>query len=67
MERFLPMPILELRDYAILEFLYATGIRGSELVGIDIDDLSLKDRAIFIKGSKKRDVFFGWKTARCLK
>ena len=67
MERFLPLPILELRDYAILELLYATGIRGSELVGIDIDDLCLKDKAMFIRGSRKRYVFFGWKAARCLK
>jgi site-specific recombinase XerD len=67
MERFLPLPILELRDYAILELLYATGIRGSELVGIDIDDLSLKDKAILIKGRRRRYVFFGWKAARCLK
>ena len=56
-ERFLPLPILELRDYAILELLYATGIRGSELVGIDIDDISLKDKAILIRGRKRRYVF----------
>ena len=57
MEKFLPLPILELRDYAILELLYATGIRGSELVGIDIDDISLKDKAILIRGRKRRYVF----------
>jgi site-specific recombinase XerD len=66
-EKFLPLPILELRDYAILELLYATGIRGSELVGIDIDDICLKEKAILIKGSKKRHVFFGRKADRCLK
>ncbi len=66
-EKFLPLPILELRDYAILELLYATGIRGSELVGIDIDDISLKDKAILIRGRKKRYVFFGRKADRCLK
>ncbi len=66
-EKFLPLPILELRDYAILELLYATGIRGSELVGIDIDDICLKEKAILIKGSKKRYVFFGRKADRCLK
>jgi len=67
MEKFLPLPILELRDYTILEFLYATGIRGGELIGIDIDDIYLKDRAILIGGKRKRYVFFGWKAARCLK
>jgi site-specific recombinase XerD len=67
MERFLPLPILELRDYAILELLYATGIRGIELIGIDIDDICLKDKAILIRGRRGRYVFFGWKAARCLK
>ena len=67
MEKFLPLPILELRDYAILELLYATGIRGIELVGIDIDDICLKDKAILIRGRRGRYVFFGWKVARCLK
>jgi len=67
MERFLPLPILELRDYAILELLYATEIRGIELVGIDIDDLSLKDKVLLIRGRRRRYVFFGWKAARCLK
>ena len=56
-EKFLPLPILELRDYTILELLYATGIRGSELVGIDMDDICLKDKAILIIGRGKRYVF----------
>ncbi len=49
------------------DFLYAAGIRGSELVGIDIEDICLEDKAILIRGRKKRYVFFGWKAARCLK
>jgi integrase/recombinase XerC len=67
MERFLPLPILELRDYAIIEILYATGITVSELTGIDIIDISLKDKAIWIKGWKKRFVFFGRKASESLK
>lgn len=50
-----------LRDHAILELLYGSGIRVSELCGLDIDDLDL-DRAtarVVGKGSKERVVPFG--------
>ncbi len=66
-EKFLPLPILALRDYAIIEILYATGIGVSELTGIDIIDTSLKDKAIWIRGRKERFVFFGRKALESLK
>ena len=66
-EKFLPLPLLTLRDYAIIELLYATGINVSELTAVDIDDISLKDKAILIRGWKKRYVFFGRKAERSLK
>ena len=65
MERFLDLPRstqpLQLRDRAILELLYATGIRVGELVAIDIEDISFAERLIRIrgKGKKERLVPFG--------
>lgn len=54
-----------LRDRAILELLYATGMRISELVGLDLRDLDLVDGfvRVFGKGSKERIVPVG-RTAR---
>lgn len=49
---------IELRDDAIMELLYATGIRVSELCGLDVDDLDDSRRAIKVmgKGAKERVV-----------
>ncbi|HWK78692.1 tyrosine recombinase [Microbacterium sp.] len=51
----------DLRDHAILELLYGSGMRVSELCGLDIDDLD-QERAtarVLGKGSKERVVPFG--------
>lgn len=51
------------RDKAILELLYATGVRCSELVGIRLCDLDITNRVIRVmgKGRKERLVIFGEK------
>ena len=53
--------ILELRDALILEMLYSTGVRVSELVNIKLNDINYSDRTIKIlgKGSKERYVLYG--------
>lgn len=54
---------LELRDRALLEMLYATGARISEVVGLDVDDLTLTDgeecAVLHGKGDKQRVVPIG--------
>jgi integrase/recombinase XerC len=49
------------RDRAVLELLYATGIRVGELVGIDVDDVDFGADVVTVmgKGSKERSVPFG--------
>jgi integrase/recombinase XerC len=52
---------LALRDLLIVELLYATGIRVSELCGLDIDDIDTGRRVLRVlgKGNKQRTVPFG--------
>ncbi len=52
-----------LRDKAIFELLYATGVRCSELINIKINDIDFNNKIIRIKGkgNKERLVLFGSK------
>ena len=59
---------LGLRDLAILETLYATGIRVGELVGLDVDDIDMTRRTVRVlgKGGRERTVPFGVPAERSL-
>ena len=52
---------LMLRDFSILELLYATGIRVSELVSLNVEDINFNERRLRVlgKGQKQREVVMG--------
>lgn len=58
-----------LRDVAMLELLYATGIRVGELCGLDVDDLDADRRVLRVlgKGRKERTVPYGAPAAEALR
>jgi integrase/recombinase XerC len=57
------------RDRAILELFYASGLRLSELVALDVDDVNLSERIVRVagKGGKERLVPFNTSTQRALR
>jgi integrase/recombinase XerC len=56
------------RDRSILELLYATGLRVSELVGLDLRDVDRAERTVMVlgKGGKERMVPYGAAAARAV-
>lgn len=60
---------IALRDHALIELLYATGVRISELCGLDIDDVDFERRVVRVlgKGRKQRMVPFGLPAERALR
>src|SRR5450631_827743 len=57
------------RDLAILELLYGCGIRNSELIGINVDDIRWSNEVVLVrgKGRKERYVPFGDSAAASVK
>lgn len=58
-----------IRDLALLEMLYSTGIRVGELVKINRDDINFHERSCIVtgKGNKQREVYFDARTKLHLK
>lgn len=59
---------MRLRDEAMVEMLYATGVRVAELVGLNVNDVMFSNRTVKVtgKGNKQRVVPFGAPAARRL-
>jgi integrase/recombinase XerC len=59
---------IALRDHAMVELLYATGIRVAELCGLDLSDLDTPRRLVRVlgKGAKERAVPYGLPAQRAL-
>ncbi|MGH3651140.1 MAG: site-specific tyrosine recombinase [Acidimicrobiia bacterium] len=57
------------RDSALLEFMYGTGARVSETVGVDLSDVDLEDRVVRVtgKGSRQRLVPLGGKAVEAIR
>lgn len=62
--------ILEIRDLAIFELFYSSGLRLSELTALNIEDLDLRDQSLIVrhgKGNKTRFLPVGSKASQALK
>mgnify|MGYP001331692402 FL=1 len=66
---FKPNGDLEIRDKAIAELLYSSGLRLSELCNLDIDSISIKERSCRVvgKGNKTRDLPIGEKAIQAIR
>ena len=66
---FKPKGMIEIRDKAIAELLYSSGLRLSEICKLDLEDLDLKERTCVVtgKGNKTRIVPVGTKAVQSLR
>ncbi|HEX8807278.1 MAG TPA: tyrosine-type recombinase/integrase, partial [Candidatus Aquilonibacter sp.] len=60
---------MRLRDLAMMELLYASGIRRAELVGLNVSDVDLEKRRMRVlgKGNKQRTVFINQASADAIR
>ena len=66
---FKPQGDIEIRDKAMVELLYSSGLRLSELCGLNMDSVSIKERSCRVvgKGNKTRDLPVGEKAIQSLR
>ena len=66
---FKPKGDIEIRDKAMVELLYSSGLRLSELCSLNIDSISIKERSCRVvgKGNKTRDLPVGDKAIQSLR
>ena len=66
---FKPKGMIEIRDKAIAELLYSSGLRLSEICKLDLEDIDLKERTCVVtgKGNKTRMVPVGTKAIQSLR
>lgn len=64
-----PKTTIDYRDHAMLELMYSSGLRLSELTGLDITDIDLEDASIIVtgKGKKSRQLPIGRYALQALK
>ena len=66
---FKPQGDIEIRDKAMVELLYSSGLRLSELCGLNMESVSIKERSCRVvgKGNKTRDLPVGEKAIQSLR
>ena len=66
---FKPQGDIEIRDKAMVELLYSSGLRLSELCGLNMESISIKERSCRVvgKGNKTRDLPVGEKAIQSLR
>ena len=66
---FKPQGDIEIRDKAMVELLYSSGLRLSELCGLNMESISIKERLCRVvgKGNKTRDLPVGEKAIQSLR
>ena len=65
-----PDSVLEIRDLAMFELFYSSGLRLSEMATLELDDIDLAEQSLRVrhgKGEKQRDLPIGSKAVTAIK